>query len=246
MLFDIFHPKRPAPLRVEDYLDDKNRELYDFVQGQLHLTVRRTTESVYGSYIIRDEATIYVPAGDPQPASFAHELLHAKMRIKEIFCSLKRDVSCHPFAKSILSDKLCEHISNIMEHRKMFPEFIAMGYKEEEFLADYHTPLLSPEQVSIIISSLKSNGHYLASGVDLFIGKYLSARFCCLSNYNYSKELQQMREAEPVLTAYLESFAERWDKFDIEKNDALAEDDCFLIKMDFVEDLDTWACAYLQ
>ena len=128
----------------------------------------------------------------------------------------------------------------------MFPEFIAMGYKEDEFLADYQTPILTSKEVSTIISSLKINDQYLAPVIDLFIGKYLSARLCCLSNYDYSKELQQMREAEPVLTAYLESFAERWDKFDIEKNDALADDNCIMIKMDFVEDLDTWACAYLQ
>lgn len=44
MLFDFWRSKGPAPLRVEDYLDDKNRELYSFVNDSLQLTIKKHYE----------------------------------------------------------------------------------------------------------------------------------------------------------------------------------------------------------
>ncbi len=246
MLFDLFHSKRPAPLRVEDYLDDKNRSLFDFVNSSLTLTLQRTTAPYYGIHLRNSVGVIEVPARDPQPASFAHELLHAKLWIKQVYCSPKLAVSGCPKLVPIFSEELCDHFTNILEHRKMFPEFIAMGYKEQEFLADSQTPALTKESADYLLLKIKFHGFYLAPGVGDFIGTYLAARLGCFSYYDYSEELQILRNAEPELSSILDSLAESWNKYDYEKEGDILATSYIEVIGDFVENLNEWAIVNIK
>lgn len=242
MLFDFLRSKGPAPLRVEDYLDDKNRELYSFVNDSLQLTIKKHYEPDYGIYTIRKEATIYVPDEEPNPASFTHELLHAKLWIKQIYCSPKLSVSGFPKLAEMFSDNLCNHFSNVLEHKLMLPEFLALGYEERAFLADFNVPCLDSETISNLLYGLKSQDSYYAPGVDKFIGYYLAARLNCLSFADYTKELEVLREAEPELTKIIDDLAERWEKYDMANEGNILEDSCMEIVSDFVFTLNDWAC----
>lgn len=228
-------------IRIEDLLDIKNRDLYEFVRQSLSLSVAETTEPYYGLFTKGNSAIIYVPKGKTSPSSFAHELLHAELKIKGILFSTKPSVSERPLLIPIFSENLSDHITNVMEHRKMFPKFVAMGYKEEEFLADALEPIIKVPEANAIAEHIKDRqGKYSPQGIDLFIGKYLAAIGTCFTFFNYDKELQILRECEPVLTSIIDGLITRWDKYDIEKEGDPLEDSCLLIPFDFLDEIEEW------
>lgn len=225
---------------INKLLDGKNKDLYDFVSKFLSLSIEEGNASCYGLYTKGDRAVLYIPKGNYSPSSFAHELLHAELKIKGIHISTKLSVTERPLLIPIFSEALSDHITNVLEHRKMYPKFISTGYKEEDFLSDSLTPILTEVEVNAIIYGIKHNGSYSADGIDTFIGKYLAARCSCFSFYDYSDKLQSLREAEPRLSSILDALVDRWDAYDIEKEGEPLSDSCLLISYDFLNEIEDW------
>ena len=227
-------------LSISRLLDTKNSDLYIFVKNALNLSIEPTTEPNYGVYCKGNNATIFVPNGKLSPSSFAHELLHAELKARGIFFSTKLSVSGRPALIPIFSDSLSDHITNVLEHRKMFQRFIELGYKEVDFLSDSLSRVLTLAECETLIKRIKRDCYYSSASIDAFIGKYLAARCSCFSFFDYAPELQLLREAEPELSSILDQLVDRWDDYDIEKEGDLQSDSCFMISDDFLDEVEDW------
>ena len=228
-------------ISIEDLLDKKNKGLYEFVSQSLELSLKETDEPYYGIFTKGSVAELHVPHGKASPSSFAHELLHAELKIKGVHISTKLSVSERPLLVPIFSDDLSDHITNVLEHRKMYPKFISMGYREDEFLADAHFPILDLQEAYSLVAKLKDDkGRYYPKGIDLFIGKYLAAICSCFSFFNYENELHFLKTSEPALTSILDALVARWDEYDIEKEGDPLADSCLLISYDFLNEVEEW------
>lgn len=225
---------------ISQLLDARNKDLYNFVNESLTLSIVPTSDPSYGVYCKGDNATIFVPLGKPSPSSFAHELLHVELKVRGVNFSTKLSVSERPALIPIFSESLSDHITNVLEHRKMFPRFVALGYKEVDFLSDALSPVLTRCEVDALIKGIKHGGQYYASGIDSFIGKYLAARCSCFSFFDYSKELQSLRVAEPELSSVLDQLVDRWDDYDIEKEGDILSDSYLMISYDFLNEVEEW------
>ena len=226
---------------VENLLDRKNKGLYEFVRQSLKLSLKETNEPYYGILTKGNTAEIHIPYGKASPSSFAHELLHAELKIKGVHFSTKLSVSERPLLVPIFSENLSDHITNVLEHRKMYPKFISMGYYEEEFLADSHISILDPQKASSLVAKLKDGkGRYYPKGIGLFIGHYLAVICSCFSFFNYEKELQFLKTSEPSLTSILDALVARWDEYDIEKEGDQLVDSSLLISYDFLNEVEEW------
>ena len=228
-------------ISIEDLLDSKNKGLYEFVSQSLDLSLKETDEPYYGIYTKGSVAELHIPHGEASPSSFAHELLHAEIKIKGVHFSTKLSVSERSLLVPIFSEDLSDHITNVLEHRKMYPKFISMGYKEDEFLADAHVPILNLQKSYSLVANLKDGaGRYYPKGIDWFIGKYLAVICSCFSFFNYEKELQYLKTSEPALTSILDALVARWDAYDIEKEGDPLADSCSLISSDFLNEIEEW------
>ena len=228
-------------IRIEDLLDTRNKGLYDYVSHSLKFSLKETDDPYYGIFTKDNCAELHIPKGEASPSSFAHELLHAELKIKGVHISTKLSVSERPLLVPIFSEDLSDHITNVLEHRKMYPKFISMGYREDDFLADAHFPILELQDAYSLVAKLKDgNGRYYPKGIDLFIGKYLAAICSCFSFFNYEKELQFLKTSEPALTSILDALVTRWDKYDIEKEGDPLADSCLLISYDFLNEIEEW------
>ena len=231
---------------IDQLLDHRNQDLFDYVSKSLSLSVERTTAPYYGLYTQGTKAIVYVPYGEPSPSSFAHELLHAELKIRGVNFSTKLSVLERPALIPIFSDALSDHITNVLEHRKMFPRFLSLGYNEDEFLSDSRIAILTQQEVESLIIGLRHGMDYSAEGINNYIGKYLAARASCFSFFNYDEKLQQLRDVEPGLSSVLEGLVDRWDKYDIENEGDPLYDSYLMISFDFLNGVESWVGSVIN
>lgn len=95
------------------------------------------------------KTNIFIPFDKIDPASFTHELLHIYFRVKEVFIAgaLKVSIKASEKLSRIFSDDLIEHIENCLDHIKMLPKFLKLGFGEKDFLSDYYVNKLTDEEI---------------------------------------------------------------------------------------------------
>ncbi len=225
-------------MRIQELLDNRNRALYEEMSSRMNLQVIVAPVSCYRYYSKGSIHRIDVPKFKPaSSSSFAHELLHAQLDAKGAYISFKAEVSESALLSRYLSMNLCDHLSNVLLHRKMFPIFLAMGYPEADFLSDSLERILSETEAHELAEKIASRA---SADVDYFIGKYLSTRCSMFSYYDYSKPLDILRSAEPRLTEIMEELVERWDVYNPDNEGDIEADSHFLISHAFLESMEEW------
>lgn len=227
-------------------LDSKNKELFDFVSNRIPVTVCYGEEKNYGVFQRNGKAVVYIPEGNISPASFAHELLH--ILLSSYGVNIGGSIKClkneSPRLSFVISDELSDHISNILEHRKMFPRYINLGYDRMSFLSDAADPVLTDENIAQFKALFKTGRFFHQSinhvAVDFFIGKYLAAKGACIGIFDYSAQLAEMSIIEPELCTIMDSLLSRWDLYDETKEGDIASDSYICIASDFMERIEEW------
>jgi hypothetical protein len=168
------------------------------------------------------------------------------MKKKEIFIGggLKIKVMGDDILSKFISDDLTEHIGNCLEHVKMLPEFLKMGFNREDFISDYSINKLTDEDLKLIkkffkTKSLFQREKYNSKAIDLYIGKYFSAKSCPNLTYNYDKGLNELACINADLYSVLASFMNNWELFDYNDNDPITGG-YRQILLDFVNGLTEW------
>jgi len=122
-----------APYSLEELIEKNNEELYKYVSEKKKILLNTNAkgwseETTDGCVIIGCS-----PTDHPQ-ASFAHELLHAKLKIMGM-----KDPLILGGEGLKYPQQLERYLYNQLAHHKMHKEFISMGYMDVEFLHDDDT-----------------------------------------------------------------------------------------------------------
>lgn len=176
-------------------------------------------------------------------AIIAHELLHIWLlqfkytSSKRIFI-LAREI---PKLSSVYSKELCDHIGNCMDHIKMFPQFLKMGFKPKDFI-DKKGGLMSNLDE---IKALKEyfNSPTLAIAVDIYIGNMVSILADHISN-DYSEHLKTLKEIDESLFDITLNFWNRWEEYDINSFDKNFETASMMLY--YVEEMSEWCNCRLM
>lgn len=226
-------------------LDDRNSDLWNELNLVHEIIIQESKFPYYSSFSKNKTTIIYVPPADISPASFTHELLHIYLRTKEIFIGggLMRSLKNSEKLSNIFSTELIEHIGNCLDHIKMFPEFLRLGYNESTFLSDYYANKLTFDEITKIKGNYKKNNLfnevYNSSEIDYFVGKYFAANSCPNKTYNYDRQLNELEKIDPDLFQILETFLTDWKHFDYnDQYPILGNYHSFLF--DFIENLEKW------
>lgn len=229
---------------VKPYIDRRNAALWETVKHSgFFISVEESTEPNYGCYCKGKEAIIYVIVSEPNYASFAHELLHIKFRIEGMLAGscLKRMMREDPILKEVISLETIDVITNCMEHVKMLPQFLAMGYNNSEFIADYNTKKLNLEGLSILCN------WYVADrlrAMDRFIGTYIAIKADNNPTHKYGIYLVLLRLIDSELYKIVECFWTNWLNYDTEKKREIWEPDYGSIISYFVNTLGIYMRKY--
>lgn len=219
------------------YIDKRNVALWkELNRSDFSIVIEESNEPNYGCYCQNKDATIYVLTSKPDPASFAHELLHVKFRINGMLagCCLKRMLQEHPILKDVITKETIDVITNSMEHVKMLPQFLAMGYSNAEFIGDYYSCKMNLKDFSALCN------WYIADKIpamDRFIGTYCAMRADNNSDHKYNTYFGLMKLLDKSLYEIVERFWNDWVQYDTEKQREIWEPDYGLIISNFVNEL---------
>jgi hypothetical protein len=226
-------------------IDHRNLKLWNFLRTIHDIEIRKEKRPDYLAFSKNGKTIISVPFDNIDTASFTHELLHIYLRTKEVFIGggLKRSIKGSEKLYKVFTDKLIEHIGNCLDHIKMFPEFIKLGYDESDFLSDYSVNKLTKDEIAKIKShyttSIFFKKVYNASAVDFFIGKYFAANSCPNKTYDYKVMLHELEKIDPDLYQVLETFLSDWKNFDYDNADPITGGYHSLL-FDFINNLEKW------
>lgn len=230
---------------LKGLIDSRNVHLWNTLCKSCEIDIQREKRNDYSAFSINRKTTIHVPEDKSDPASFTHELLHIYLRTKEVFIGsgFTLLIKESKILSKIFSDNLIDHVGNCIDHIKMFPEFIKLGYDAEKFISDYSINKLTHEELTRIkqhfITKKLFKKIYRAKIIDLYIGKYFAVKACPNSNYNYDASLAGLKQIDQDLYLVLENFSTSWTNFDIEDKDPITGNyHTFLY--DFIDSLEKW------
>lgn len=233
---------------LSEYITQQSKDLWRQLNSIYDISVEYHDINEYAVFTQNKKAVIYIPrTAKPCPDSFGHELLHILVRSTDTFigASLSMIVKESNSLSAILSTNLLNHISNCLEHIKMLPLYLSMGFDISRFIVDYNAPKLTINEVAYLRSTmvkkrLLRKASYVPIAVDLYIGKYFAVKACPNSTINYEPLIQDLKSIDEELWDILESFWKSWLAYDIFKIREAIDSDYHEIVYDFTDRLEEW------
>lgn len=219
------------------YIDKRNVALWEEINhSDLSIFIEKSDEPNYKCHCKSKEATIYVLTSKPDAASFAHELLHVKMFADGITagCCLRGLVLQHPILNKIITTSTLDVITNCMEHVKMLPKFLAMGYCNAEFISDYHSRKMDIQDFTALCNWYRIDK---TGARDRFIGTYCAMRADNNPQHKYAIYYGLLKQLDKPLYDIVNRFWNEWLQYDTDKRREPWEPDYGPLISDFVHEL---------
>ena len=234
-------------INVELYLDGANKELWHTMNQCFNISIDYSSEDCYANYRQNNDFTIYVPQNSiPDAASFTHELLHLYLPYHKTFIGgAIEGMLKETFPLNIIFDnELYDHISNSLEHIKMLPLYLKMGYPIESFILDYYDVKLTDSEVDNLCKEYKRGilfPKYNRLAINSFIGKYFAVKADINANNQYDKQMSALNTLDHTMFSALDRFWNSWDEYDIEKKREVWENDYHEMVNVLLDDLTNWS-----
>lgn len=202
-------------------IDDRNRILWNEIISKYQVAVHQSQNSEYSCYSKSNAATFFVPIDNLCRDSFTHELLHIYIRLKEVYIgsNLILRVSGSKVLQKIFNERLLEHIGNCLDHMKMLPIYLEMGFDRSKFLLDYHTHKCTDKEIGDIKRFYKIGNRYNAQAVEIFIAKFFAIKADPNLSFDYNNCLLKLKKIDERLHVILNEFISSWEIYDLNKND---------------------------
>lgn len=120
----------------------------------------------------------------------------------------------------------------------MLPYFERMGYKKENFIADYSKNKCEIKAAKLISKKFKYFGIYNKKAIDLYIGMYFAIK-ADPNDIDYSKQLQIFLKTDKKLFKILDIFWYKWSNYNY---DVTNDRDYWLDDFagDFIDSIKDW------
>ncbi|WP_417352847.1 hypothetical protein, partial [Flavobacterium alkalisoli] len=177
----------------------------------------------------------YVNGYNLCPSSFTHELLHIYIKDKKINIAneLEKHITENHTLRTIFSLPLRTHIGNCLEHIKMLPIYLNLGFPNEKFLSDYNESKMDSLTILQIKTTYKNYNIYNKEVVDFYIGKFFAMKACNNNSFNYFNYYSELENIDSELFYSLNNFWENWINIIDSRNYKP-------ILEKFIEDLKNW------
>lgn len=192
---------------LKSLLDEKNKELWNEVNSIYNIKLKRYKGYIYASGISQKRAKIYIPNKNISSSLFTHELLHLKLNASNLHIGFYLFKLCEndDILSCIFNYQNSMVIGNLLEHEFTYKQFIALGYKEDEFVCDYNTDKFTDKDKELIKNS---------TGIDydciyFFISKYIVLKTIRESNRDYSDALMYMHSVNIDLFFIADQFYQK-------------------------------------
>lgn len=226
---------------MNELLDSRNQNLWNAIQEKFNVSIENTLDGNYGCYSQNDNVIFYINPNDLCIDSFTHELLHIHLRLKEFYigAGLKLTINGSRILSSIMSDRLLEHIGNCLDHVKMLPIYLEMGFDRKKFIVDYNIYKCTNEELSEFKKYYRIGKKINLNAVDSYIGRIVSVIADPNDEFDYSKDIVELKKIDPYLYQIFEKLFNDCKQIKLE-NRSILEDDDHTVMYNFYQNMKTW------
>jgi hypothetical protein len=225
-------------MTIEQSLDYKNQLLLADLRKDFQIDFEPKEINYCEVFSKNRHSTIYYNPKHVDNDSIAHELLHIKLDRYNYSIGNHIYLSCQNNKKlgKVFCKFLCDYIGNCLDHFKMYPSYIEMGYKPENFLINGLDEKCSLNDIKLL--NLSFLGMYIAKSIDRYIGYLISIYADHVSN-DYREHLRLLEQKDSNLFDIISRFWNKWKVFDIENIDPIYNSDIDLAES-FISDMELW------
>lgn len=222
-------------------IDKRNEKLWNDLNKTHSIDIELSGCSNYACDSFENNSIILIPKDDICIDSFTHELLHILIRQKGLYfgSSLKNLIRGNEILNQILSDNLIEHFGNCIDHIKMLPIYLKLGFNKNKFITDYDVNKCSKADIQQLKDNFKIGRKYYGEAVDFYIGKYIAIKADPKKHINYPKSLNELKKLDSKLYAIIDKCIDDWKKMPLEKEN-IWDNDYHSISFEFYESLTLW------
>jgi hypothetical protein len=216
---------------INNLIDSRSKKLWLQIDTLLNVSIEPTKDGYYGCFTQANDAIFYIDFQNLCKDSFAHELLHVKMSLQgcNINGCLKKHIAESPVLTILLKNELGDHIGNVLQHIRMYDEYLELGFDKSKFISDYNVDKCTEVDLSNLEISYK-NLNYLC------LDSHLSKLFAVLCDpnpeLNYSSAKVKLSKIDPDLYRISNNLVEHWKQTEI--------DNYRLAVNEFIAELEKW------
>lgn len=162
-------------LNIDKYLNHQNRCLFDELSAVYNIKLFQSDE-IKDWCIENNKPIIRTPIDDLSIASFTHELLHLYLDYLEITPKEKvyHQIWHIQLILKINKHFLFDHIYNVSSHKKMYPYFREMGFKDIDFVKDNGSFFSNYDY--LLITIFKKLRIFKTTWISRFIGHFFALK----------------------------------------------------------------------
>ncbi|GGF28019.1 hypothetical protein [Flavobacterium limi] len=226
---------------MNQLIDSRNQNLWDDLSNKFNISIENSFENNYGCYAQNDNVVLYVTSDNLCKDSFTHELLHVYLRSKDCYigASLTNFIIGDYILSSILSKELIEHIGNSMDHIKMLPLYLEMGFDRKLFIADYNLYKITNEEIQQFESFYRNEQEINLSLVDPYIGRIVAIIADPNDNFDYTADLMRLKQIDSELFEIIKKMFDHWKEIKLDDR-KIWDDDYRTVTFNFYEDIKKW------
>lgn len=228
-------------LHLDKLIDNRNQNLWYDINKNYKVSFKKSLQSEYAACQQSNKVTFYIDENNFCVSSFTHELLHVFLSLKGLHISggLKNRIIFDEFFNSILSYNLLEHIGNCLDHVKMLPIYLELGFEREKFTTDFDVFKCTETELNELERSYKVINKINTNTVDAYIGRLVSIIADPNENFDYDKYLHRLKNIDSKLFLTICNLFDNWEKVKIENRTILDEDYISVLNV-FIGELNTW------
>jgi hypothetical protein len=206
---------------ISKLIDKRNESLWDEINSKYQVDLQPSSNSEYACYSKSNTVTFFVPTDNYCPDSFTHELLHVYIRLKEVYIgsNLILRINSSRVLQRVFNDRLLEHVSNCLDHIKMLPVYLGMGFGKDKFLLDYYDNKCTDYELANIKRYYKNGNRFNSQAVETFIGKFFAVKADPNDSYDYLSCLTKLKKIDEKLYKTLDDFVISWQNYDLDSTD---------------------------
>lgn len=237
-LFNLFN--KPSKLIIEKQIDDKNKYLWDEISSQYEVEVISWKRGEYAAEVQDKKVTLFVSDTDVNPALFAHELLHLKLRRENILFALFIYYSCdnHIPLMDIFNLQNASLMGNLLDHVFMYDEYKSLGYTEENFAFDYGTDKFTEDEGQMLSEGF-SNGIIKSEVVGYYLTKYVALRALKETGKDYTHAFYALNSIDSQLFQISKTMIDKLIALSLKDLKSVSEQYTQIVG-DFLVGLESW------
>lgn len=222
-------------------LDKRNQSLWNEIKKNYNIKFQKSENNEYAAYQQYKKVIFFIDENNLCPDSFTHEMLHVYLSLNKIHIggALKLNLLADDFFSTVLTNNLIEHVSNCLEHVKMLPIYLEMGFDRTKFILDYHIFKSDEEELKNFELYYTSNNIINKTAIDPYIGRLVSILADPNPSFDYTLQLKKLQKVDAKLFKVITNLFNNWNELKITNKTILDNDYTDIVNL-FMDEFHEW------